>query len=413
MGAGAAGLMAAIQCHRRGVPKVLLLDGKKHAGAKILMSGGNRCNVTNFHVTPKDYESENPRFVRDVLRAFPSEKAAAFFQELGVELALEAEGKYFPATHSAKTVLEALLREVRRRGVALQTGCRVAQIRREGNHFALRGEGFVVAARAVILCAGGMSHPATGSDGMGYRLAESFGHTLIPTTPGLTPLLTEDADWKKLSGVSLPCRLTLWVDGKMRTAFEGPFLFTHFGFSGPAVLNISRHWVRQKKEHAVELRADFLPGSNEKKFFDQWTAAAQTHPSRHLKKFLADKLPVRFVEVLLKKIGLSENSILNQILRENRKRLAQSLFHFPLPVTDVFGYQKAEVTAGGVNLVEIDPKTMESRLQAGLFFAGEIVDVDGRIGGFNFQWAWSSGYVAASGAAKRIAALSRINVALK
>ena len=400
VGAGAAGLMTAITARRLGL-SALLLDSKEKIGAKILMSGGTRCNVTNQNVTERDFESEKPRVVRDVLAAFPSRQALQFFKELGVDLVLEPGGKYFPTSHSAKTVLNALLSECKKIGVQLEVGKKVTRLSVKESAFEIIGENFSFVARSLVLCTGGFSYPATGSDGSGYELAKAFGHKMIFTTPALTPLTTEDSDWKSLSGVSLPVRLSFKEGNKKRAEFEGSFLFTHFGFSGPAALNISRHWLRSAdKGRSVD--ANFLPHDNEETFRTFLAKATEKTPSRRLRNLLADKLPERFVDIFITRLGIREEVILNQLTREERERLFRSLFNYSLPITGVVGYKKAEATAGGIDLGEIDPRTLESKLQLGLFFSGEMLDVDGRIGGFNFQWAWSSGVTAARGAARYI-----------
>ena len=406
VGAGAAGLMAAITCRREGLT-VLLLDGKEKIGAKILMSGGTRCNVTNERVTADDFESETGRTVRHVLGAFPSERAVEFFETLGVKVVLEPGGKYFPSTHSGKTILNALLKEVEKTGVELKAPCKVTRLRFEDGLFFAEGEGFSFPAKTAVISTGGLSYPATGSDGAGYKIAKSFGHRLVETSPALTPLETDDADWKSLTGVSLPVRLTLGDGPKKKAVYEGSFLFTHFGFSGPAVLNISRHWIRAPHRDSLKLAANFLPGEKEESLRADLTQSIQKHAGRLLKYFLSERLPERFVGVFLKKLSIPDSLILNQLKREDRERIIRFLFHFPLRVTGALGYQKAEVTAGGVDLGEADPKTLESKLQQGLFFAGEILDVDGRIGGFNFQWAWSSAAAAGRGVVKRLRPILR------
>ena len=393
--------MTAIICKRSGLD-VLLLDGQERIGAKILMSGGTRCNVTNLTVTENDYESEAKRTVRHILKAFPSTRAVEFFEDLGIKMVLEEDGKFFPSTHSGKTILEGLVREVGRIGVRLETVQKVTAVKLDRNQFLICGRGFSYRAGTIVLCTGGLSYPSTGSDGVGYQIAEFFGHRLISTSPALTPLETDDADWKSLMGVSLPVGLTLWVDGKKEAFYEGPFLFTHFGFSGPAVLNISRHWIRQRKAHSVKLEANFLPFEKEDYLLNTLMHEIEKNPARLVKRFLSAKLPERFVETLLKKAGIPDSLILNQLKREARETLVRSLFHFPLSVTRALGYLKAEVTAGGVDLRELNSRTLESKIQPGLFFAGEILDSDGRIGGFNFQWAWSSAVVAGHGVVKRV-----------
>ena len=402
VGAGAAGLMTAIVCRRQDIKNILLLDGQQKIGAKILMSGGTRCNVTNAQVDPKDFNSENSIVVRNVLYGFSSSHAIDFFQKLGVKFVVEPGGKYFPTTHSGKTILDALNNEIVRRRIRLETSKKVNRIHFKKGLFYIQGEGFEYVSKTVVMCSGGLSYPMTGSDGVGYNIAKSFGHTIIQTSPALTPLKTDDEDWKSLSGVSLECLLTLKINQVNSVSFEGPLLFTHFGFSGPAVLNISRHWDRLGTQKNVILEANFLPKENLEALFKNMRQFAEYHPKGTLKRFLTESLPERFVQILLKKNKLSPMLILSQVKKESRETLAKSILNHPLKIIGVMGYQKAEVTAGGIDLREIESKTLESKLQPGLFFAGEILDADGRIGGFNFQWAWSSGVVAARAIAKII-----------
>ncbi|MSR77188.1 MAG: NAD(P)/FAD-dependent oxidoreductase [Candidatus Omnitrophica bacterium] len=400
IGAGAAGLMTAIHA-TGGNRRVLLLDSKERIGAKILMSGGTRCNVTNLQVDVKDFQSEHPRVVRNILSAYPSSKAVNFFESIGVILALEEGGKFFPETQSAKTVLEGLLSEVKNRNVDLVTGRRVESVEVDLASFHIRGKGFEYESKTVVICTGGLSYPGTGSDGKGYEIARHFGHSLIETMPALTPLSTNDPDWKSLSGLSLFCRLVLKTGVKERASYEDSFLFTHFGFSGPSVLDISRHWLHWKKEEPI-LTANFLPKETEETLRATLLEMTTEHFDWTLKRFLCEKLPERLVEIILKKSSIPKDQRLKQLKKEAREVLIRNLFRMPLSITGVFGYQKAEVTAGGVTLDDLDPRTLESKRQPGLFFAGEVVDVDGRIGGFNFQWAWASGVAAALGAIQRL-----------
>lgn len=396
VGAGAAGLMAAITAKRAGAD-VLLLDGREKIGAKILMSGGTRCNVTNETVTEQDFQSEKTKIVRSILAGFKPEQTRRFFEELGVELVVEPGGKYFPSTHSGRTVLDAFLKEAEKLKIELVTGQKINAVLFENGHFVLKSSaGETFESKTVILTTGGLSFPATGSDGTGYELAKSFGHSLVATSPSLTPLKGNDPDLQALSGVSLPVRLTVKHEGKKIYSFEGDFLFTHTGYSGPAVLNVSRHWIRRP---GAEIIVSFAPSFNEEEFRGALEAETRDNPNLPLRGFLTMELPASFAETLMKKCGIPEQTVLTHLKREHREALIRNLLYFPLPVTGDAGYAKAEVTAGGVDLTEISRLTLESKFRPGLFFAGEILDVDGRIGGFNFQWAWASGFLAGNAAA--------------
>ncbi len=408
VGAGAAGLMTAIAAARaRPSAHVLLIDTRRKIGAKILMSGGTRCNVTNVSVKPSDYEGGPRHFVQHVLEAFTPQETRDFFAALGVELVLEPTGKYFPATNSGKTVLDALMKEASRLGVALEPGRRVTRVDKPSRRLAGAAEMFRltlesdegsshVEARRVVLCTGGLSYPETGSDGTGYQVAGALGHSLVPTRPALTPLRTADPDWPLLSGVTLDLRLSFYRDGKKSAERAGSFLFTHDGFSGPAALDISRFVASAPSGSKPEVRASFLPKDTAVVCRARLDRALQ----KKAKNFLVDEgLPASLAAVLLKKAGLDPDAPLRTLKDRDRGRLVHALFETPLSVEGVVGYKKAEVTAGGIPLKEVRVATMESRLVPGLYFAGEILDCDGRIGGFNFQWAWSTGTIAGRAAA--------------
>lgn len=391
VGAGPAGLMAAITC-ARGSLRVLVLEAKEKIGAKLLISGGGRCNITNLKVSERDYQSGQPRTVRNILRAFPPERTLDFFKELGVSMVLEEGTKFFPKDQSAKTVLNALLQEADRCGVHIEKSRKVKSISYHQNLFQVQGNDFQYNSKTVIMATGGLSYPGTGSDGMGYELAKKFRHKIVSTIPALTPLTTDDPDWKSLSGITLPVTLMLEVNNQEIASSAGPVLFTHRGFSGPAVLDISGAWLRC---HAKEkkLRVNFLPEKNEMALRRELIETLKEHPKWSWKRFLALYFPDRLVEVLLCKLDMSPGLQMTHTSKEEREDLLKGLLHFSLQVTGSLGYEKAEVTSGGVDLAEVDSKTLESKRCPGLFFAGEILDVDGRIGGFNFQWAWASGFV--------------------
>jgi predicted Rossmann fold flavoprotein len=388
---------------------VVLLDTALRPGAKILVSGGGRCNVTNREITERDFNGGPPHLVRRVLRAFTASDAVAFFRELGVSLHEEEQGKLFPDTHKARTVLEALLAEAARLGVALRGGMRVGGIERDG------AGGFTVAAGSnrlrawrVVLATGGLSLPKTGSDGGGYALARSLGHTVVPTTPALVPLVLESGGDEALAGISVEVELRLRTAGARPRSLTGPLLFTHFGVSGPAVLDMSRHLLRARLEgRSPRLFANLFPGEEASSLRALLVAGARTHPRAGLRSALGGRLPAAILERVAVEQGLALGAPLGQLERERRQRLLAALRERELVVRDSRGYNFAEVTAGGVPLGEVDLRTMESRACPGLHLVGEILDVDGRLGGFNFQWAWSTGFVAgqASSAAARAPAI--------
>ena len=399
IGAGAAGLMTAIQAAEGGL-KVLVLEGQKKVGAKILMSGGTRCNVTNKAISEKDFNSTKVIYVRNILRSFTNTDAIEFFKDLGVELILEETGKYFPVTNSGKTVLEALLRRINDLKVTLLVEHKVMSLTKEAQGYLIKGDQFSFHGETIVLTTGGLSYPTTGSDGTGYRLAQSFGHPMIETAPALTPLTTRDNDLKALSGITLDVELMLMVDGKKQRSIRDSFLFAHFGFSGPSSLDISRHWLMAKG--TKNILANFIPDYEAVSFQALLEKVQKNTPRKTIRNLLIELMPQRLVDVILKKAGVDGGMIMNQLDKASRQRLVDHCVHYPLDVSGVLGYSKAEVTAGGIDFAEINPKTLESKLVPGLYFAGEILDVDGRIGGFNFQWAWASGYTVAQALIKKV-----------
>jgi predicted Rossmann fold flavoprotein len=396
VGGGAAGLATAIFAKRRRPDRsVLVLDGARTLGAKILVSGGGRCNVTNRVVTEADFHGGSSRFVRRVLRAFRVAQVISFFEALGVALHEEEGGKLFPDSNRARTVLDALLSEAGRRGVRLLPGHRVVSLERRDGSFLVGTADRGLIARRVVLATGGLSLPKSGSDGVGLRLASSLGHSLVPTTPALVPLVLEGDFHRPLSGVSQPVELTVRVAGKIAARISGPLLWTHFGVSGPAVLDASRFWCRARLEgKEAAITAALLPGTEFRAAEARFRSAASERPRQRLGSVLGSMLPMSVATAVLDRMELRGEMPMGQLARDERKRLAHALLEWPLPVSTSRGYSYAEVTAGGVPLDEVDSATMHSRSCPGLYLVGEILDVDGRIGGFNFQWSWSTGFVA-------------------
>lgn len=404
VGAGAAGLAAAIFAARRADGlSIVALDGAKKLGAKILVSGGGRCNVTNRAVTIGDFWGGSRHVIQRILGSLSVEETIAFFEEIGVRLHEEENGKLFPDSNSAKTVLNALIVEAERRGVRLLTDTRVTGIRRGPEHFELDTSSGPIRARNVVLATGGLSLPKTGSDGGGYQLAAALGHTLAPTTPGLAPLVLDGDFHVPLSGISHVAELAIRIEGQKPVRMTGSMLWTHFGVSGPVVLDASRHWHRARLEgREVRVSASLFPGDSFESLEARLIAMVSASPKAQLRGTLAEGLPARVAKAILQRLGIGEHVAMAHLAREDRRRLVRALLEWPLSVLDSRGYGFAEVTAGGVPLTEIDPATMASRKCPGLFLVGEILDVDGRIGGFNFQWAWSSGFVAGRGIAEAL-----------
>jgi predicted Rossmann fold flavoprotein len=402
IGAGAAGLMASIQATRAAAnTSVVVLDGARKLGAKILIAGGGRCNVTHDVVDETAFAGSTRPAIRKVLRRFGVAETVAFFAETGVELKREETGKLFPVTDDARTVLNALLGEARTRGVTIAYPRRVQFVERRDDAFRIGGDWGQIVASRVIIATGGMSIPKSGSDGFGYSLARALGHTTTDLfTPGLVPLtLPRDHFLCALSGITLPATLELHsATGKRLVAFTDSTLLTHFGLSGPSVLDISRYYLHAlHADPAATLSVSFLPGTSG----ETLDAALQSAKGKSAGAMLREQLPERLVLALCAHAHVEPSTRGDQLKREHRRALVDAATQLVLPVTGSRGYNYAEVTSGGVPLSEVRLETMESRACPGLYLCGEICDVDGRIGGYNFQWAWASGYVAGISAARR------------
>jgi len=403
VGAGAAGLCAATFAARAqqsvGRPvSVVVLDGARRIGAKILVSGGGRCNVTHWQVTARDYAGSTPPAIRNVLGRFGVAETVAFFRAQGVEFYREADtGKLFPTTDSARTILDALLAAAREAGVRLVHPAAVTAIERAPAGFHLTGPAGVWQAARVVLATGGCSLPKSGSDGSGFRLAAALGHTLArPIVPALVPLVLPGDHWiRSLTGLALPCRFRLVSGaGKVTAESTGSTLCTHTGLSGPATLDISRHWL-VSREHDPEARllVDWLP-DHDAATVERWLVDAG---GRGVLAALRPHLAERLVRCLCDAAGAPPAG---DLPREARRRLVGVVKGLALPVSGDRGWNVAEATAGGVPLAEVRLDSLASRVCPGLHLAGEVLDVDGRIGGFNFQWAWASGFVAGSAAGR-------------
>lgn len=410
VGAGAAGLASAIVAaetlaHDGNPGRVLLLDGAKQIGAKILVSGGGRCNVTHEVVTPKDFFG-NRHIIRNILASFSAEHAITWFASLGVKLKREETGKMFPTTDKARTVLTALLARARQIGVTVCPDHRVTEVSRSNSGFLVHHRHGSLHAAHVILATGGRSLPRTGSDGFGYRLARSLGHHVTPTVPALVPLVLDRSMFHAtLSGLSQEVRLTTLVNGREVDQRTGSLLWTHFGISGPVVMDASRFWtLAMNRRTQVELYGNFVPDRTGEELTDWFLACAAEHPRRSLIRTLSSLVPDRFAESLCRHHSCEPNTAVAQVPRTNRDRLLNALTKFQFPIEGDRGWNFAEVTAGGVPLEEINYRTMESKLVPGLYLIGEILDCDGRIGGFNFQWAWTTGWLAGQSAAKSLLA---------
>ncbi len=401
IGAGAAGTMAAIFAAAGGAETVLL-ERTKDAGRKILVSGGGRCNVLPMQLDETRFVTDSSvNTLRRIVRSWPLAEQRAFFEnELGIPLVDEPESlKTFPASHRARDVRDGLLALAVRNGVTLRMETRVRDVVPVDQSWRIDlHDGESITADAVILACGGLSVPNTGSDGAGLDITRALGHTMHETYPALTPLLDRSGAFASLSGVSLTVTLTARAGARTATA-TGGFLFTHRGYSGPSVLDISHVFTRRGEAGAA-------PGRLLVKWTAlddaQWESALKPQGPQGARTVLAtlrEELPDRLAMVLMRIATVEPMRTLAELRRDERLRLIETLVRGVLPWSGDEGYQKAEVTGGGVSLADIDPRTMESRRHPGLYLCGELLDAFGPIGGYNFLWAWATGRAAGAGAA--------------
>ncbi|MEQ1794332.1 MAG: NAD(P)/FAD-dependent oxidoreductase [Nitrospira sp.] len=407
IGAGAAGLASAIATAESaekagGALSVVIVDGAKTVGAKILISGGGRCNVTHEQVSPTDYFG-NRRIIKNVLAAFSVEDTIAWFTSMGVELKREDTGKLFPVTDKARTILSALLTRCRDLGISIHPDHRVIslEIAPDGGLVLQHSHGTLHAKR-VILATGGRSIPKSGSDGFGLTLARRLGHSVTATVPALVPLVLDDRMFHKaLSGLSQEVEVTTMAEGKKVDQRTGSLLWTHFGLSGPVVMDASRFWtLAQERGERAAVYGNFFPGQTQEQVRQWFLEQVQDNPRRSFVKTLALRLPHRFTEALIRHVGVDPLAAIAQLPRKERELMLEILTKCPFAIQSDRGWNYAEVMAGGIPLEEINFRTMESKLVPGLYVVGEILDCDGRIGGFNFQWAWATGRLAGQAAGR-------------
>lgn len=385
VGGGAAGFVAAAFAATAGA-SVTLVERTKDGGRKILISGGGRCNVLPAAAAPERFVTDSPpHLLRGMLRAWPLHEQRAFIErDLGIPLKLEEEsGKLFPRSDRAADVRDGLVEHARSRGVTLQFNTTVTGLRRAGAGFVLDTSAGPLECRRIVLATGGLSVPNTGSDGTGLRIAKELGIELIEPYPALTPLLAEDRH-VHLAGVSLSVRLRAKPEGgDIET--HGGFLFTHRGYSGPSVLDIS-HVTARGEQPAIRVQWSSLNQNDWREAFSE--------PSATVFAILARHLPERLATQLMAECSVPADRRTSALTRREREGLAAALTAYPLPWTGNEGFKKAEVTGGGVALSEVELRTLESRRVPGLFLCGEILDAFGPIGGHNFSWAWATGRAA-------------------
>ncbi|WP_372393612.1 NAD(P)/FAD-dependent oxidoreductase [Xanthomonas sp. NCPPB 3582] len=382
IGAGAAGLMSAFTAGRRG-RQVLVIDHANKVGKKILMSGGGRCNFTNTGTTPGNFLSANRHFCKSALARYSPGDFVELVERHGIAYHEKELGQLF-CDISSKQIVRLLLDECEAAGVQVRTQCQVQSVQRDSDGFSVQTSAGRVQAQSLIVATGGLSIPSMGASGLGYALAQQFGHTLLPTRAGLVPLTLSGKHQERLqdlSGLALP--VEAHCNG---VSFRNSMLLTHRGVSGPAILQISSYW-----QPGDDLRLDLLPGHDAAAWLRE---QKQQRGATELRNVLGDVLPRRFAQRLCE-VWLPDKPV-RQLDPPQLQSAADLLGAFPLVASGTEGYRTAEVTLGGVDTHQVSSATMESRLTAGLYFVGEVLDVTGWLGGYNFQWAWASGHAAGS-----------------
>ncbi len=431
LGAGAAGLFAGIRAAELGA-RVVVLEKNRRAGVKILMSGGTRCNITNARglrrleaVSGPIDPAYNPAWCRGIraiqdafgpagaflgpaLRQLDVDQTVRLLESEGVATKVEGNGKIFPVSDRAAQVLEALVNRLHRSGAIFRGQSPALAVEREENvtrdaaRFVVTTPGFRLAARRVILAVGGQSYPGCGTSGDGYAIARGFGHTIVDTRPALVPIRVEPEWVRSLRGLSLADVIASVQSAKGQTLEHRreAILFAHFGLSGPAILDVSRAVARHEGPEPLTLRLDLL-ASLSREDLDRKLQAASRQGRLAVASIVSADLPHRLAECLVEAAGIPRGRLGPDLSRAERVRLIDALKTLDLPIQGTLGFEKAEVTSGGIALDEVDPRTLESRIVPGLYLAGEVLDLDGLIGGYNFQAAWSTGWLAGEAACAR------------
>lgn len=398
LGGGAAGLMAAGAACAKGLRVTVVEHHPSGGGQKLLITGKGRCNVTSDSDVREflPFVRHNGRFLYSSLYAFPPSAAMELFEQLGVPLKTERGRRVFPQSDRAADVLAAL-RDYARDAEFVRGSAEKLLLENGVCCGAVTDRGQKLRAKATILATGGISYPATGSDGSGYKLARQAGHTIVPPQPSLCSLVSPDPDCPRMMGLALRnVGLTLLCDGKPLFAEQGEALFTHFGLSGPLVLSASTY-IEDITKHRYICEFDLKPALDEKTLYDRITRDFAAQGGQSVQGAIAKLLPNSMRPVAVQRWGIHPATRAAQVTREQKQALVQLIKHWQVPVTALGDKEHAVITAGGVDVKEVDPKTMQSKLCPGLYFAGEVLDVDARTGGYNLQIAWSTAQAAVRG----------------
>jgi hypothetical protein len=417
VGAGAAGLIAAGRAAELGA-HVLLLEKMERAGRKLLITGKGRCNITNDAPVSEfiDHTYPNGRFLRQAYSEFFAQDIIDLLGKYGVETVRERGGRVFPASNNAADVVNALLQWVRGSRVEFQFKCKIEKLivtdqAIAGVEAVYQGRKMTFHSDSVILCTGGCSYPATGSNGEGYKIVKPLGHTIEPVMPALVPIETEGDLAERMQGLSLKnVKAMVWVNGKKLKEEFGEMLFTHFGLSGPIILTLSRFVVDElRKRNKVELSIDLKPALDEQKLDARLQRDLNENGKKHLDNMFRDWLPMKMIPVFIDVLQLNPDQECHQVTSKERRKILLLMKEMRFVVTGHRSFKEAIITAGGISTKEIDPKTMESKIVKNLYFAGELIDLDADTGGYNLQIAWSTAWLAAQSCLSKKSLKGRIS----
>ena len=393
IGGGASGMMAAITAAGAGA-QVTLLEHKDRVGKKILSTGNGRCNFTNTHQEPICYHSEDPLFPWEIVSRFSAQDAVSFFLQLGV-YSKNRNGYLYPNSDQASAVLDALRMELKRLKIDVRTETHCRKIIPGKKGFRILTDQGTFSSQRVILCAGSKAAPSTGSDGSGYDLAKQLGHHMIPVLPALVQLRCSERFFKQIAGVRANGSVSVWADGQCLARDSGEIQLTAYGISGIPVFQVSRYAARalyEKQEVSAEL--DFMPDFTEEQMKAFLRARAASRPGKSAEEFLIGLFHKKLSDLWIRLSGIPRTKCAGEFTEDETARLCGLIKRFRVTVTETNPFEQAQVCCGGIDTSEVDPETLESRCVPGLYFAGEILDVDGMCGGYNLQWAWSSGFIA-------------------
>lgn len=399
IGGGAAGSMAAISAASKN-KSVILLERNDKIGKKILATGNGRCNLTNINAAADRYHGASPEFINSVLRKFDQRKTMSFFESLGIILKEEDNGRIFPRNNQASTIRDTLEYEIKRKNVCIKTNSLVRKIEKNIDWQILLENGQEIRAEKLIITTGGKAACQFGSSGDGYYWAEKLGHKINTTYPALVPIETEEKWVKDVQGTKVEGKVSVSLSNKIIGHKQEDILFTHFGLSGPAVMAQARLMAAKIGSDSLKIHLDLFPEISNKDLNEKIKKIFETSGAKFVKNCLGGAIPVNLAVVILRNISINPEKKVATISKVDREKIVVNLKNIELTPKKLLSFKEAQVTSGGVCADEINPETMESKIVPGLYFAGEIIDVDGDSGGFNLQWAWSSGHLAGISASK-------------